>query len=118
MTDTQITVAVISGLLTLISAVVVAWLTGRSNTRQASIEAQATPYAELAKRVAELERADQDKSEQISALRSEVGRLRANQDDDRRYITRLLDAWRLQLPGITPPQPLPGWLTQKEDQTP
>lgn len=84
---------IVSPIITTIGVITVAWLTKQAQTRAKSIEATATPYAELAARVASLER-------QVDALRAEL--------HEARSYTHVLIAERP--PGMALPQPVPAYL--------
>ena len=81
------------GLLSVAGVSITGWLAYRTQTRAKSIEATATPYTELAARVASLER-------QVDALRAEL--------HEARSYTHVLIAERP--PGMALPQPVPAYL--------
>lgn len=62
----------------------IAWLGYRQATRTKQLDATATPYSELARRVVELEKSDADKRARIIELEKAAG-------DDRRTIRVLMD---------------------------
>ena len=108
--------ALAGSVISVVGLLVVAVITQSGNRRTKRIETEAAPYEALAKRVTELEPADEAKSrrirdqdEEISALRDEIAELRHDRDEDRDYIRRVLAVWSVHLPNMPPPQPYPGW---------
>lgn len=91
----------VSGLLSVAGVSITGWLAYRTQTRAKSIEATATPYTELAARVASLER-------QVDALRAEL--------HEARSYTHVLIAERP--PGMALPQPVPAYLLSASTPTP
>ena len=84
---------VIVSVLSLLGIALGAWATYRSSVRSKEIESEATPYAVLASRVAEIE--------------AQVQKLQQEQFLDRAYMRRLVNHW----PNGRPlPRPMPGWL--------
>lgn len=71
-------------LLTPVVSLAIAWLGYRQATRAKHVDATASPYSELAHRVVELEKADEEKAKRIELL--EQGRA-----DDKRTIRSLSD---------------------------
>ena len=96
----------------------VAIITQSGARRAKQIESEAAPYAQLAQRVSDLEKADEAKSKRIAELRDEVEELRQARDEDRAYIRRVLAAWSQHLPDVIPPQPIPQWYYPHPSQQP
>lgn len=93
---------VVSGLITMFGAAIVAWITGKWSTKANRIAAEAAPYAELARRVGEAEREARDRGDQIDELRRAVSRLTFDLSDLRGHvlpIVRWIDR------GAQPPIP-------------
>lgn len=109
MTDLATVIAVVSSVLAVVTSVTVAVITQRGNLRTARLDAEASPYSELADRVTGLEKSDREKSRQITELEDTARQLRRARDEDRAYIRRVLAAWSQHLPGMLPPQPVPAW---------
>ena len=86
-------ISIVLGVLSVIGIAIGGYLTFRSNTRTAEIEAESAPYTELAARVAKLER-------QVSVLLHE-------QWVDRAYLQRMLADWPRDRPL---PEPRPAWV--------
>ena len=103
--------AALTSLIAGFVAVVTGTIAARANRAVSVIEAETTPYAELAKRVRELEH-------QVSELLDRTHELQAASNEDRLYIRRLLAAWSERLPDVLPPQPLPQWYMPHPSQQP
>lgn len=100
-------------LLAPVVSLAIAWLGYRQATRAKHIDATASPYSELAHRVVELEKADEEKAKRIDRL--EQGRA-----DDKRTIRTLMDDRGALIQYLTqlhddittgrPPRPVPAHL--------
>lgn len=88
-----------------VAAVIVGWLSGRSQTRGKAIEGATPSYTALDARVARLE-------EQVSALLTERTDLLVDRHETRTYM-RVLIAERP--PGTPLPDGAPAWLTPGND---
>lgn len=100
----------------LVSAVVslaLGWLGYRQATKAKRIETTASPYDALAKRVVELEKADEDKAKRIERLeqgRADDKRTIRTLMDDRGALIQYLTQLRDDITGGRPPRPVPAHL--------
>lgn len=77
---------VVSGLITLFGAAIVAWITGKWSTRANKIAAEAAPYAELARRVGEAEREARERGDEIDQLKRAVSKMAVDLGDLRAHV--------------------------------
>ena len=102
--------SLIGSILALAGVVWVAIITQSGARRTTQVEAEASPYDALAKRVVTLE-------QQVDDLLGKIDELRQARDEDRAYIRRVLAAWSMHLPDVLPPQP-PQWYLPHPSQQP
>lgn len=102
--------SLIGSVLALVGVVWVAIITQSGARGTTQVEAEASPYDALAKRVVTLE-------QQVDDLLDKIDELRQARDEDRAYIRRLLAAWSTHLPDVLPPQP-PQWYAPHPSQQP
>lgn len=91
----------------------IAWLGYRQATRAKHIDATASPYSELARRVVELEKADEEKSKRIELLeqgRADDQRTIRTLMDDRDALIEYLGHLRADITSGRPPRPVPSLL--------
>lgn len=86
---------------------VAAWITGRWAQRSKRTEVETPPYAALSAEVGKI-------WAELGDAQRRIRDLEAHQDEDRRYIRRLLG----QRPKATWPRPFPGWLDTPERVAP
>lgn len=103
--------SLIGSILALVGVVWVAIITQSGARRTTRVEAEASPYGELSKRVVALE-------QQVEDLLGKIDELRQARDEDRAYIRRVLAAWSVHLPDVLPPQPYPNWYAPHPSQQP
>ena len=102
--------SLVGSILALAGVVWVAIITQSGARGTTQVEAEASPYDALAKRVVTLE-------QQVDDLLDKIDELRQARDEDRAYIRRLLAAWSTHLPDVLPPQP-PQWYLPHPSQQP
>ena len=102
--------SLIGSILALAGVVWVAIITQSGARGTTQIEAEASPYDALARRVVTLE-------QQVDDLLDKIDELRQARDEDRAYIRRVLAAWSVHLPDVLPPQP-PQWYLPHPSQQP
>ena len=102
--------SLIGSILALAGVVWVAIITQSGARGTTQIEAEASPYDALSRRVVTLE-------QQVDDLLDKIDELRQARDEDRAYIRRLLAAWSTHLPDVLPPQP-PQWYLPHPSQQP
>ena len=103
--------SLIGSIIALAGVVWVAIITQSGARGTTQVEAEASPYDALARRVVTLE-------QQVDDLLDKIDELRQARDEDRAYIRRLLAAWSMHLPDVLPPQPLPQWYAPHPSQQP
>ena len=103
--------SLIGSILALAGVVWVAIITQSGARRAKQIEAEASPYDALAKRVVTLE-------QQVDDLLDKIDELRQARDEDRAYIRRVLAAWSMHLPDVLPPQPPQWYLPHQQPKEP
>jgi uncharacterized coiled-coil protein SlyX len=97
-------------LLTPVASLAIAWLGYRQATRAKHIDATASPYSELARRVVELEKADEEKAKRIDRLEAMLtDEKRTNRvlSDDLAAVVRYLTQLRDDLRAGRSPSPIP-----------
>lgn len=99
---------VVAPVVSLIGTIGVGILTYRSSHKTKTIEATASPYAELSKRVVHLEGRVESMETERGALRDQVERLEHEREEDRRALRRLVEL--IETHGLLVPFPLPAWL--------
>ena len=97
-------------LLTPVVSLAIAWLGYRQATRAKNIDVTASPYGELAHRVVELEKADEEKAKRIDRLEAMLAdEKRTNRvlSDDLGSVVRYLTELRDDLRADRSPSPIP-----------
>ena len=93
-----------------LASLAIAWLGYRQATRAKTVEATTSPYSELARRVVELERADEEKSKRIDRLEvmlTDEKRTNRVLSDDLAAVVHYLTQLRDDLRAGRSPSPIP-----------
>ena len=102
---------VVAPVVSLIGTIGVGILTYRSSHKTKTIEATASPYAELSKRVVHLEGRVESLETERATQRAQIERLEGEREADRRALRRLVEL--IEAHGLIVPFPLPAWLRVK-----